>query len=148
MDMAKERFSNQPNVKYIIGDYTKYDFSERYDIVASALSIHHLEDKSKKELYKNIYSILLENGIFINADQVYGETPFIESFNKTIWIQSIENSGLSREELLAGYERMKLDKEAKLNDQLDWLKEIGFTDVSCIYKYYHFAVMLGRKNEG
>lgn len=147
MDMAKERFSNCPNVKYIIADYTKYDFSEKYDIVASALSIHHLEYESKKELYKNIYSILLKNGIFINADQVNGETPFIETFNKTIWIQSIENSGLPIEERLAGYERMKLDKEATVNDQLVWLKDIGFTDVCCIYKYYKFAVMFGRKSD-
>lgn len=147
MDMAKERFSNLPNVKYIIGDYTKYDFSEKYDIVASALSIHHLEDESKKELYKKIYSILLKNGIFVNADQVNGDTPFIETFNRTIWIQSIENSGLSLEERLAGYERMKLDKEATLNNQLVWLNDIGFTDVSCIYKYYKFAVMFGRKSD-
>lgn len=146
MDMAKERFINYPNVKYIIGDYTKYTFSEKYDIVASALSIHHLEDESKKELYKKIYSILHKNGVFINADQVNGETPFIESFNKTIWIQSIEKSGLSIEDRNAGYERMKLDKEAKLNDQLTWLNDIGFTDVSCIYKYYKFAVMFGRKS--
>lgn len=145
MNVARDRFSNYPNVKYIIGDYTKCGFSEKYDIVASALSIHHLEDESKKELFKKIYSVLFKNGIFTNADQVYGETPFIDTFNKTIWKQSIENSGLSIEEKLAGYERIKLDKESTLNDQMNWLNNIGFTDTSCIYKYYHFAVMFGRK---
>lgn len=147
LDIAKERFGDSSNVKYIIADYSKYDFAEEYDLVVSALSIHHLEDEEKKKLYKETYSILKQNGIFINADQIYGETPFIENLNKTFWRQYIENSGLSKEELLAGYERIKLDKEAKLDQQLDWLKEIGFCDVSCIYKFYQFAVMFGRKTE-
>jgi tRNA (cmo5U34)-methyltransferase len=145
LDMAKDRFRNNLNVKYIAADYSTYDFVEKYDIVISALSIHHLEDEKKAELYKKSYSILKENGIFINADQVHGETPFIENLNKTTWRQYVETSGLPEEEILAGYERVKLDKDSSLDQQLDWLKEAGFCDVSCIYKYYQFAVMFGRK---
>lgn len=145
LDMAKERFRGNSNVKYIAADYSKYDFAEKYDLVVSALSIHHLEDEEKKELYKKSYSILKEKGIFINADQVHGETPFIENLNKTTWRQYVENSGLPEEEIMAGYERTKLDKDTKVDQQLDWLKEAGFCDVSCIYKYYQFAVMFGRK---
>ncbi|AKB37022.1 Methyltransferase [Methanosarcina siciliae C2J] len=143
--MAKDRFGNNSNVKYIAADYSKYDFVDKYDIVISALSIHHLEDKEKEELYKKSYSILKENGVFINADQVHGETPFIENLNKTTWRQYVETSGLPEEEILAGYERVKLDRDTSLEQQLDWLKEAGFCDVSCIYKYYQFAVMFGRK---
>lgn len=145
LDVAKERFRNNSNVKYIVADYSKYPFTEKYDIVMSALSIHHLEDKEKKEIYRKSYSLLKQNGIFINADQVYGETPFIETLNKETWRQYIEESGLPEEEVLAGYERIRLDKEAKLDQQLDWLNEAGFFDVSCIYKFYHFAVIFGRK---
>lgn len=145
LDVAKERFRNNSNVKYIVADYSKYPFTEKYDIVMSALSIHHLEDKEKKEIYRKSYSLLKQNGIFINADQVYGETPFIETLNKETWRQYIEESGLPEEEILAGYERIRLDKEATLDQQLDWLKEAGFCDVSCIYKFYHFAVIFGRK---
>lgn len=145
LDMAKDRFKGNSNVKYIAADYSKYDFAEKYDMVVSALSIHHLKDEEKKELYKKSYSILNENGIFINADQVHGETPFIEKLNKTTWRQHVEKSGLTEEEIMAGYERTMLDKDSKLDQQLDWLKEAGFCDVSCIYKYYQFAVMFGRK---
>ncbi|AKB79155.1 Methyltransferase [Methanosarcina horonobensis HB-1 = JCM 15518] len=145
LDVAKDRFRGNSNVKYIIADYSKYDFTEKYDMIVSALSIHHLEDEEKNKLYKKSYSILKENGIFINADQVHGETPFIDNLNKTTWRHYVENSGLTEEEILAGYERTKLDKDSKLDQQLEWLKEAGFCDVSCIYKYYHFAVMFGRK---
>jgi tRNA (cmo5U34)-methyltransferase len=139
LDMAKDRFKGNSNVKYVVADYSKHDFAEKYDLVVSALSIHHLEDEEKKDLYKKSYSILKEKGVFINADHVHGETPFIENLYKTTWKRYVENSGLTEEEILAGYERTKLDK------QLEWLKEAGFCDVSCIYKYYHFAVMFGRK---
>jgi tRNA (cmo5U34)-methyltransferase len=145
LEIAKDRFRSSPNVKYIIGDYSKYGFVEKYDLVVSALSIHHLEDNEKKEFYKKSYSLLKQSGIFINADLIYGETPFIENLNKTTWKQYIEGSGLPEEEILAGYERIKHDKESKLDQQIDWLKEIGFCDVSCIYKFYNFAVMFGRK---
>lgn len=145
LDVAKDRFRSNSNVKYVVADYSKYHFVEKYDMVMSALSIHHLEDEEKKEIYKKSYSLLKQNGILINADQVYGETPFIETLNKKIWRQYIEDSGLPEEEILAGYERIKLDKEATLDQQMNWLKEAGFCDVSCIYKFYHFAVMFGRK---
>ncbi len=48
LEIAKDRFRSNSNVKYIIGDYSNYDFMEKYDLVASALSIHHLEDNKKK----------------------------------------------------------------------------------------------------
>lgn len=145
LDVAKDRFKGNSNVKYIAADYSKHNFTEKYDLVVSALSIHHLENEEKKELYKKSHSMLKENGIFINADQIHGETPFIDNLNKTTWKQYFENSGLTEEEILAGYERTKLDKDSTLDQQLDWFKEIGFCDVSCIYKYYQFAVMFGRK---
>ncbi len=145
LDMAKERFRGNSNVKYVVADYSQYNFTEKHDMVVSALSIHHLEDEEKRDLYKKSYSILKDNGIFINADQVHGETPFIENLNKATWRQYVENSGLDEDEIKAGYERTRLDKDSKLDLQLDWLKEAGFCDVSCIYKYYQFAVMFGRK---
>lgn len=145
LDIAKDRFRGNSNVKYVVADYSKYSFAEKYDMIVSALSIHHLEDEEKKEIYKKSYSLLRQNGIIINADQVRGETPFIENLNKNIWRHYIENSGLPEEEILAGYERINLDKESTLDQQMSWLKEAGFCDVSCIYKFYHFAVMFGRK---
>lgn len=75
---------------------------------------------------KKSYSLLEQNGIIINADQVHGETSFIETLNKKIWKHYVENSGLSEEEILAGYERTKLDKDSTLDQQINWLKEAGF----------------------
>jgi len=145
IDVAKNRFEDKPSVTYIIDDYTKYQFDKKYDIVVSSLSIHHLTDRQKQQLYANIYSILNQNGVFINADQVQGSTPFIENLYRRDWQCKVENSGLTKDEIHAAYERAKLDKMATLEDQLKWLKDSGFLDVDCIYKYYNFVVMFGGK---
>ena len=145
LDVAKDRFRANPNITYIINDYTIYKFDKKYDVIISSLSIHHLTGDEKKQLYHNIYSSLNENGVFINADQVLGGTPNLESLYKRDWKYKVENSGLSKEEILSGYERAKLDKMSTLEDQINWLKDAGFLDVDCVYKYFNFVVLFGRK---
>ncbi|WP_139492321.1 class I SAM-dependent methyltransferase [Brevibacillus dissolubilis] len=145
LDVAKVRFQDRANVTYIVDDYTKHEFNEKFDIIISALSIHHLTELEKKNLYSTVFSLLNDNGVFINADQVLGHTDYIETLYKDDWKQKVESSGLSQEEISAAYERTKLDKMSTLDDQLTWLKEIGFSDVDCVYKYYNFVVFTGRK---
>jgi tRNA (cmo5U34)-methyltransferase len=146
MDVSKERFSNYNDIRYIIADYSEYIFEEKFDIIISSLSIHHLSDEEKRKLYKKIYLSLNQEGIFINADQVLGHTPFIENLYKDDWKSKIEISGLTRKEINDAYERTKLDKMATLSDQINWLNESGFQDVDCIYKYFNFVVLFARKN--
>ena len=110
LHIAKTRFHGRPDVRYIVADYTKYEFRERFDLVISSLSIHHLTDAEKKDLYRNVFSILKNNGIFINADQVLGSTEFLDSLYRSEWRNYVEHSGLDRKEILSAYERTKLDK--------------------------------------
>ncbi len=145
LEVAKLRFKNQSNVKYVVGDYTKHVFNEEFDIVISSLSIHHLTDTEKKNLYAKIFTIMKNNSILINADQVLGTSPYVESLYKEDWKKKVEGSGLSNDEICSAYERTKLDKMSTLDDQMNWLKEIGFSDVDCIYKYFNFVVLFGRK---
>lgn len=147
INIAKERFSNLANITYIIDDYTSYEFDNKFDIIVSSLSIHHLTDIEKKSLYKRIYELLNNGGIFVNADQVLGHTPSLETLYKNDWKSKVENSGLTEEEIHSAYERTKLDKMSTLEEQLNWLEESGFKDVDCIYKYFNFVVIYGRKNK-
>ncbi|TCL75234.1 tRNA (cmo5U34)-methyltransferase [Hydrogenispora ethanolica] len=147
LEVAGRRLAGRANLRYILADYLEYPFAERCDLIVSALSIHHLSDPQKCALYRKCYSLLEPGGIFVNADQVSGGSEYLEAFNKRRWRERIESSGLSRAELDACYERVKLDREATLEQQLQWLKEAGFTDTDCLYKQYHFAVMFGRKHE-
>ena len=144
LDVAKERLDDD-SVNYIVADYTHYSFERKYDIVISSLSIHHLTDEEKRDLYATIFEILNDDGVFVNAEQVLGHTPAVDALYKEDWSHKIENSGLTSEELQAAYERTKLDKMSTLSDQLQWLRESGFVEVDCVYKYYNFVVLLAKK---
>ncbi|MGM9929651.1 MAG: class I SAM-dependent methyltransferase [Bacillus sp. (in: firmicutes)] len=145
LEIAKQRFADDENMEYIVGDYTQYVFEKKYDIVVSSLSIHHLTDEEKRALYTNVFRILNDGGIFVNADQVLGENQTIDNLYKADWCHKIENSGLTKQEIQAAYERTKLDKMSTLSDQLQWLKDSGFSECDCMYKYFNFVVLWARK---
>lgn len=145
LEIARKRFSGNENIEVICQDFSTFRSDKKYDAVISSLAIHHLEDNRKKKLYDSIYDMLRKDGLFIHAEQVEGETPYFKEMNNNRWRYSVENSGLSREEIDAGYERVKLDKRTPLSVQLQWLKDSGFAEVDCLYKYYDFTVIYCKK---
>ncbi|SDX76302.1 class I SAM-dependent methyltransferase [Paenibacillus sp. CF384] len=145
--VAKSRFMHMDssNITYLCEDYTTFVPRDSFDIIVSGLSIHHLSDTDKLTLYRNSFANLKPGGVFINADQVLGHTPFVDALYREDWRGKVEASGLTEPEIAAAYERTKLDRMTDLQTQLGWLTEAGFSDVDCVYKYYNFVVMFGRK---
>lgn len=132
---------------FIVSNYSNVDsFSQNYDLIISSLSIHHLTAIEKQRLFEIIHSHLKLGGIFINADQVLGDTEEIERTYRSKWIEQVKERGTKQEELNAALERMKEDKMSTLSSQILWLKEAGFTNVNCWFKHYSFVVFSGIKN--
>lgn len=143
---ARTRFSGDTNVKYLIGDFANYDFDgQKYDAVISSLAIHHLSHQDKNALFHTIYDLLSDGGVFVNADQTAGTSSFFDNRFKEQWEHIIRQSGLSNEVITSAIERRKLDNNASVHDQLKWLREAGFTETDCIYKYNEFAVFYALK---
>ncbi len=105
---------NASNVSYIVDDYTNYVVDNKFDIVVSVLSIHHLADAEKKVLYTNTFDNLRDGGVFINADQILGNSMFIDSMYKMDWKRKVEATELREEDIFSAYERTKLDKMSTL----------------------------------
>ena len=140
-----ERFEGNPNFKYILGDYLKTDFKDSFDIIMSSLSIHHLNDNSKKIIYSKIYDSLNEGGIFLNADQVLAPSSENEHIYQRNWLEKIKKGHLKKDEKKLIMDRMKLDKPTTLKNNLKWLDDCGFTNVDIFYKYYNFCVLYCKK---
>lgn len=145
LTVAKERFDGLDNFKYEVQDFSAGPMAEKYDLIISALAIHHLEHDQKAALYQNVFNALNAGGIFINADQVEGRTPWFDNFYKSSWKEMVSHSGLAPQAIESAFERIKLDKFAKLEAQLNMLSDAGFTETDCIYKYNNFVVMAARK---
>ena len=146
LSIAKERFSDRSNVQYIAGDYSSVDFAGRYDLICSALSIHHLEHEEKHGLYKKIFNSLNPGGMFVNADQVLGETANINRRYMAYWDEFLVPCPLSPEDKKQMlYRRDTFDKNEKLSVQMAWLQDCGFTGIDLVYKNRLFVVFTGRK---
>ncbi len=116
-----------------------------YDLVVSALSIHHLTHGDKREVFERVHDSLVVGGYFVNADQVLGETEEEEEGYNKWWLRRVREAGVSEEDLGAALARMRADRNATLRAQLGWLEDVGFEEVRCAYADHRFAVYGGRK---
>lgn len=144
LEKAQFRFSKMGKFpRILIGNYVEVDLDDSYDLVISALSIHHLPDCDKQSLYQKIYNILNPGGMFVNADQVLGKTTDLEKLYRQHWLNSVLALGISHEDLKAAQKRMEYDCMTPLDVQLSWLEGAGFQNVDCWYKNFSFTVFGG-----
>lgn len=146
LDEAQSRFDGSGvTVEYLEQDYVAEPVNGKFDLIISALSIHHLTDQEKQQLFINLYSNLNSDGLFINADQALGATQTIEQTYRDVWLKQVREKGVSEAALSAALERMKQDKMSTLSQQLSWLEQAKFAEVNCWYQNYSFVVYSGRK---
>jgi ubiquinone/menaquinone biosynthesis C-methylase UbiE len=135
IEQAKKRFANDSRVSIV-----KHDFSLPlpaaqlgcFDAVVSSLAIHHLVHPRKKQLYKEIFNLLNPKGVFCNLEHVSSAT-------KNLHLKFLAATGFTPQ---------TEDPSNKLLDvqtQLQWLREIGFVDVDCDWKWLEMALLVGSK---
>lgn len=143
---ARARFADAGDrFSYVVADYGTTPLPRDVQLVVSALSIHHLPDERKRDLFARIHSALVPGGTFVNADQILGATRGIEERNRAAWLAATRRLGVPEADLAAAIERMRHDRPARLHDQLRWLGQAGFRDVDCAFQWYGFAVMGGTR---
>ncbi|AFS77783.1 methyltransferase, type 12 [Gottschalkia acidurici 9a] len=145
--VAKLKLKGYSDVKYEIEDFYSYSFKEKYDVVISSLSLHHLStDNDKKNFYKKIYDFLYDEGVFYNLDLVLGSSDIIQNLYISQWkefmYKSISNEEIDNKLMRKYYEE---DNPSKLIDQIHWLENIGFKNVDIIFKYFNYAIYGGMK---
>lgn len=144
LEVAKRRFEGLENFEFITSDYSQ-TISNSCDIICSALSIHHLDNDAKFQLFKNIYNALPKGGCFINLDQHCSKSEVINKMYNSWWIDYINNSGITIQQKEAWLERQKLDKEISIKDEIEMLEGAGFEFTDCIYSFMKFGTTVSIK---
>ncbi len=127
-----------------------------FDVVVSGYSIHHQPDARKRAVYGEIFDLLTPGGLFVNVEHVSSPSPGIEGLHEDVFIDSLHafhqanGSTMSRAEIADEFYR-RPDKQANIlapvENQCAWLRELGYVDVDCYFKYFELAVFGGRKEE-
>ncbi len=133
LEAAHEQFVDEPGVEFV-----QHDLAEpmpdlgSFDAVVSCFAIHHLHDKRKRTLYAEAFDRLELGGVFCNLEHVASPTPRMHR----AFYQAL------------GYPPDFEDPSNRLLDvetQLGWLRDIGFADVDCYWKWLEMALLIGVK---
>jgi tRNA (cmo5U34)-methyltransferase len=130
------------DVSYIEADLTDRLPEGPWDAIVSGLAVHHLSDGEKRSLMQRIHAALRPGGVFVNAEQVAGPSPFFTDLYATWHEAQARRAGSDDEEWTAAVGRMAYDRCASVEDQLEWLRQAGFREADCLFKEYRFAVMV------
>jgi tRNA (cmo5U34)-methyltransferase len=104
----------------------------RFDAVVSSLAIHHLEHERKRSLFREVFDLLEPGGMFANFEHVASPTDCLHVAFFAAIDEPLENEDPS-------------DRTLDVETQLGWLREIGFDDVDCYWKWLELALLIGVK---
>jgi tRNA (cmo5U34)-methyltransferase len=135
---ARERFGDDPRITLVEHDLAEPLPGEalgRFDAVVSSFAIHHLEHDRKRSLYAEVFDLLEPGGVFANLEHVASPSERVHIAFFAAIGEPMEDEDPS-------------DRLLGVEPQLGWLRELGFDDVDCYWKWLEMALLVGVKPVG
>jgi tRNA (cmo5U34)-methyltransferase len=137
-------FSKQ--VRYITDAFDRAPGSGS-DAVIASLALHHILVRSTKtDLYKQIFSSLAHNGVFINADAAVDQDGSLSGFAYDAWKDYMVANGINRDHAVDHLRIWQMeDRYFSLIEELEMLMEAGFKQVDILWRRGPIAVIAAMK---
>jgi SAM-dependent methyltransferase len=136
LDAARARFAGDTTVQVVEHDLdaplSALGGTGSFDAVVSCFAIHHCAHARKRAVYAEVFALLAPGGVFYNLEHVASPTPelheaFFAALGMTLADEDESNQLLD------------------VTTQVAWLREIGFAQVDCFWKWRELAVFGGVK---
>jgi tRNA (cmo5U34)-methyltransferase len=131
LELARERFAADSRVELV-----EHDLREplpelgTFGAVISSMAIHHLDHERKRALSAEVFDRLEPGGLFANFEHVASPTLRLHEAFFTAIGEPLDHEDPS-------------DQTLDVETQLGWLREAGFTDVDCYWKWREMALLAG-----
>jgi cyclopropane fatty-acyl-phospholipid synthase-like methyltransferase len=131
LERARDRFAGDERVTVRYGDLREpMTPLGDFDVIVSGFAIHHLDDRRKQSLFREVASQVRTGGVFVNLEVVASAT--------ARW----------HAEFLTAIGRTEDDPEdrlASVEDQVAWMREAGMENVDCLWRWRGFALMVAER---
>ncbi len=156
LDKARERLEGFNNISYIRASFQEMlerdILGQDFDFIVSSMAIHHLTMDEKRGIFRLIHSHLKTGGYFMNIDVILAPTETLDQWYMNIWEEWMDEKKASlgmesdpSRNIIRRYKELEENKPDTMDDQLNALRDIGFKDVDCYYKYGIFTIYGGLK---
>ena len=133
LEASSERFAGDERIELVTHDLAQpLPTLGRFDAVVSSMAIHHLEHERKRSLYGEVFDLLEPGGVFANFEHVASPTHRLHLAFFAAIDEPLEHEDPS-------------DRLLDVETQLGWLRELGFDDVDCYWKWLEMALLIGVK---
>lgn len=169
---------NCERIQVVHADYStpswKVGFDLPFGLIITFDSLHHLTHERKKELYREIYGLLQEEGIFVISDHVTSKGQFFEDQQFVLWLEEIYDNlkkvgkGTDISQALESISHWSYDNIQQLSldslresftknleregdnpmpimDHVEVMRDIGFVNVTVEYRFANYAIISANK---
>ncbi|BBC35374.1 hypothetical protein SGFS_066680 [Streptomyces graminofaciens] len=124
--------------------------------VVSSLAVHHLDAEGKQRLFADTHRMLRPGGALVLADLIDPTGPLGVELARRMWDESVrrQSEAAGAPEAYEKFHELQwshyhypdpLDRPSPLGDQLQWLREAGFTQVDAYWMKAGHAIFGGIK---
>ena len=134
------------DIRVVSGQWPGVRGEKEFDAIISAFSLHYLNEDEKKALLSKCRDALKPGGIFIDAEAVTSPSAKVYQLYMEKWKDFQRSNGFSEDEI--GAHMLKFVRDVKpltVERQVCLMREAGFIDVECYFKYLNWAVFGGYK---
>jgi len=165
LDTAPERMLRpvRDRVTFVTGDFSKVGWTDAlphpYHVIFSCEAIHHLLDRAKARLYRELCGLLVPGGLLLNGEGFKHDAPRWAERYYRIRLEEIarqrragrmdaKKARLWIDWARERYEKTYIEPDRTFTDQfvtlertLGWLRKAGFRDAAVLWQWLDHAII-------